>query len=122
MRKLMIVPALAGLFLLTPVREAMAWGSYITTWKAAYPEACEALNDLADSCMLCHGAGFSFNPYAQDLDANGMNFALVGLLDSDGDGRINDDEINLDCTEPGDAASPAEAATWGNLKALFAQE
>lgn len=122
MRKLMIVPALAGLFLLLPAREASAFNSYIATWRANYPAACTDLYQLAQSCTLCHGSGFSLNAYADDLAANGMDYDVVGLLDSDGDSRTNDEEINLDCTEPADAASPVEAATWGNLKALFAQE
>jgi hypothetical protein len=119
---MMIVPALAGLFLFLPNREASAFTGYIAAWRANYPAACTNLYQLAQSCTLCHGAGFSLNAYGDDLAANGIDYDLVGLLDSDGDGRSNDDEINVDCTEPADAASPAEAATWGNLKALFTEE
>ena len=113
------VLALAGLFLFLPAAEASAYNSLIAPWRANYPDACATLYSLAQNCTLCHGGGFSLNPYGSDLAANGVNFALVGLLDSDGDGRTNDQEINLDCTRPADEASPTTSSTWGNLKSLF---
>lgn len=114
-----VVLALAGLLLFLPALEASAYNSYIAPWRANYPAACATLYSLAQNCTLCHGGGFSLNPYGQDLQANDVNFALVGLLDSDGDGRTNDQEINEDCTRPADEASPTAPSTWSSLKALF---
>ena len=48
-----------------------------------------------------------------------MDFASIEGDDSDGDGRTNGEEINVDCTLPGDPASPVDQDSWGSLKALF---
>ncbi len=116
MRKFIIVPVLAALL---SAGEASAYSGYVADWREYYPDACTTLYEQAQSCTLCHGAGFSLNAYGDDLASNGVNFAVVGLLDSDDDGRSNDDEINLDCTLPADATSPSESSTWGSVKALF---
>jgi len=50
----------------------------------------------AQDCRPCHTPGFGFNPYGDDLK-----------------------EINIACTFPGDAISPAELDSWGYIKALF---
>jgi hypothetical protein len=119
MRKPIIVPVLVCLLAVLAAGEAPAFSDYVSTWRAYYPAACTTLYQRAQNCTLCHNAGFSFNAYGDDLASNNVNFATVGLLDSDGDGRINNDEINHDCTVPADAASPAEEATWSSVKALF---
>jgi hypothetical protein len=119
MRKLILVPAVAGLLALLPSGRAAAYGSYVDTWRTHYPEACSTLYQMAQNCTLCHNSGFSLNAYADDLASNGIDFTVVGLLDSDSDGRTNDQEIRHDCTAPADAVSPAEDSTWSQVKALF---
>jgi cytochrome c5 len=67
-----------------------------------------------DSCDLCHDTsvtGWPLNPYGNNyLDAGNDRFAfgLIELLDSDGDGYVNIDEINA-LTLPGDSTdTPAQ--------------
>ena len=91
-------------------------------WRDFYPDSCQDLQDAttsAQSCVLCHYTGFGLNPYGDDLKEAGMDFAAIESTDSDGDGRTNGEEINVDCTLPGDPASPVDQDSWGSLKALF---
>ncbi len=119
MRKLILVPVLCGLLMTLPAKEAPAEESFIASWRAYYPEACATLYQRAQTCVLCHTSGFGLNEYGADLANNGVNYAVVGLLDSDGDGRTNNQEINLDCTDPADDTAPGETFTWSSVKALF---
>ena len=102
---------------------ANARESIAREWRAQYPDACPTLTAASNACILCHvQGGFDWNPYGQDLkDSNAGNIFLdIEGMDSDGDGRTNGQEINLDCTLPGDAGSvPAETVQWGQVKALF---
>jgi len=68
----------------------------------AYPALAET---RLDACTLCHTSGSDLNNYGADYLANGRNpdaFGLIEALDSDTDGFINLDEINL-LTFPGDS-------------------
>ena len=119
MRKSLGVIVRAGLVLLATAGCASAYDDFIATWRANYPAACNTVYELAQDCTLCHGGGFSLNPYGADLADHGVNYDVVGLLDSDNDGRTNDEEITIDCSAPGDATSAGDGATWSAVKALF---
>jgi hypothetical protein len=104
--------------------DATAYNSIGADWRAQYPDACQTLLDAtlnANDCILCHNAGSSaLNPYGSDLASMGNNFLAVESFDSDGDGRNNGQEINLDCTFPGDVTSvPVESGSWSAVKALY---
>jgi len=102
--------------------QALALNRIAQDWRDQYPDSCQDLQDAttnAQSCIMCHTAGFNFNPYGQDLKDNDVDFVAIENMDSDGDGRTNGEEINIDCTLPGDAISPIEQGNWGNIKALF---
>lgn len=102
--------------------QAIAYTSFGTSWLNTYPEACQELQDAASSefnCIICHGSGFSLNPYGDDFNENGRDYAAIESFDSDGDGRTNAQEILEDCSLPGDAVSPVDLDSWGHIKALF---
>lgn len=102
--------------------QTLAYNSIGRDWIDQYPDACQELKDAttqAQDCRLCHIKGSNLNPYGRDLKENNEDFLAIEKMDSDGDGRTNGEEINLDCTLPGDAISPAEQNSWGNIKALF---
>lgn len=118
----LIIPSLVLCILSAGAQWSLARNSIAADWRAYYPDACPELQDAstnAQSCILCHSGGFNLNPYGQDLADNDNNFALVGALDSDGDGRTNDEEILIDCTLPGDMTSPVDQDSWGSIKVLF---
>lgn len=118
MRRLITaIAVLAFCVLLAPADEAAAYSGILSDWNTQYPDACADLQSL--NCNLCHGGGFSLNSYGADLAAAGNDFAAIEAADSDGDGRTNGQEINEDCSAPGDAASPVEPATWASIKSLF---
>ena len=102
--------------------QGMAFTNIGDNWRSNYPDACQELQDAttnAQNCILCHTSGFGFNPYGRDLKEANNDFALIESMDSDGDGRTNGDEINLDCTLPGNPVSPVEIDSWGSIKVLF---
>lgn len=101
--------------------EAAAFNGIARDWRDQYPDACATLTAASQDCSLCHiEGGFDLNPYGLDLADASNNFLNIEGDDSDGDGRTNGQEINLDCTLPGDAASvPARTAQWGIIKALY---
>ncbi len=104
------------------VPQALAFNGIGRDWRDQYPDSCQELQDATTAvqdCRLCHTSGFGFNPYGKDLKENNNDFFGIEGLDSDGDGRTNGEEINIDCTFPGDAISPAELDSWGYIKALF---
>jgi len=123
-QKNMLVTASLALCLIgLSVGQANAFGGIGGDWRTQYPDACPTLITASNSCTFCHAeSGFDMNPYGQDLkDSEAGNIFLdIEGLDSDGDGRTNGQEINLDCTLPGDAGSvPADTVQWGQIKALF---
>ena len=102
--------------------QAYAYNNIGSAWRSNYPDACQELQDAttsAQNCVMCHSSGFGFNPYGQDLKDAGNNFTAIEDTDSDGDGRTNGEEINNDCTLPGDPVSPADVDSWGSIKVLF---
>jgi hypothetical protein len=100
---------------------ALARNTIKNNWLAAYPDACQDLKDAANSCTLCHPSGtFDLNPYADDLNSNGLDFSAIADLDSDGDTVPNGAEIEA-CTLPGNPSSrvAADGDTWGSIKTLY---
>ncbi len=55
-----------------------------------------------EECNFCHASEFSRNAYGAAYAGSGYDFAAIERLDSDGDGFVNIDEINL-LTFPGHA-------------------
>ena len=120
--KSVIIFALAAVTLILGTDAAQATSTIASNFRNTYPGACQEILDATTSgqnCSLCHGGGFSLNDYGSDLADANRNFAAIENMDSDGDGRTNLQEITNDCTMPGDMSSPAEADTWGTIKALF---
>lgn len=110
-----------GVTLLSLLAMALAAGATYNIrdqWLAAYPDACAELSASATSCDLCHGSGFSLNPYSEDIAQFGI--AASGEFDSDGDTVNNLNEI-LACTLPGDPTSvtPTDPMSWSGIKALY---
>lgn len=104
--------------------QALAFNSYGSAWRSNYPDACQELQDATtnqQNCVLCHFTGSKDprNPYGEDYANANYDFAAIEPLDSDGDGRTNGEEINIDCTYPGDAVSPVDIGSWGGIKVLF---
>lgn len=89
-------------------------------WRAFYPNVCTTLFNA--NCTVCHtstSGSAPFNAYGALLDSNGRNYAAAEAADSDGDGRTNGQEINQDCTLPGDLTSPVTDTKWGALKSTY---
>ena len=121
-KKLTIIACLVLISMSFQANEATAFNGLASAWRANYPAACQTLQDAttdSQGCVMCHTSGFGLNPYGDDYNQNDRDFAAIEELDSDGDGRTNGEEINDDCTLPGDQASPVDADTWGGIKALF---
>ena len=119
-----LVISMVACILMTGIGSAAAYNGIGADWRAQYPDACQTLQDAtlnANDCILCHNSGSSaLNPYGSDLASMGNNFVAIESFDSDGDGRTNGQEINLDCTLPGDVASvPDEDSSWSAIKALY---
>ena len=76
--------------------------------------------ELKNYCVVCHtqASGGPMNVYGQDYFVNGNNVSAIALLDSDGDGFTNDDEL-VQGTFPGDSTSYPNAATGTNLNLIF---
>ena len=84
------------------VMSAHALPSYLTIFRSTYPVAVRKL----DQCKLCHinpAGGGVLNEFGTAFDGTN-NFYSIELLDSDGDGFTNIEEITA-FTWPGDAAS-----------------
>jgi hypothetical protein len=88
--------------LLTP-GGAMATGSIHSTWEAFYGFADanpvdDSLTDAGSTeCQLCHrdsNGGQPWNAYGWELHMNGVDFSAADIVDSDGDGTVNGDEID----------------------------
>ena len=76
--------------------------------------------ELKNYCVVCHtqASGGPLNVYGQDYLKNGNNVSAIALLDSDGDGYTNDEEL-VKGTFPGDSNSYPNAATGINLNLIF---
>lgn len=113
--------ALAACMLLLAPSMARATSGYRNAWLSAYPDACGTLVTKANNCSLCHTSVPALNAYGDDLA--GTNGPAIELLDSDGDGYTNGQEIVVDCTDPSDAGDHGtvddEVSVWGRIKALF---
>jgi len=119
-RTSLLAASLSICLLLCVAGAAMAKTTYATAWKAAYPNACTTLRNAATSCILCHTNNMpDVNAYGDLLVSNNRNYLGAASADSDGDGRTNGQEINEDCTLPGDLTSPTAEWTWGTLKATY---
>ena len=114
-----VILALAACMLLVVPNAVQATGDWRDAWIAAYPDVCPDLTAVANNCSLCHSSVPTLNPYGADMGS--MDFASIEGLDSDGDTFSNGQEINVDCTLPGDGGSsvPAATDTWGDIKVLF---
>jgi len=103
-----------------PSAAVRATDGIATTWQSDYSEsACEMVLAAAADCSLCHTSVPALNAYGQDVRDFGYGWFAIEPLDSDGDGRSNREEIVDDCTLPGDATSPFEAASWSQVRALY---
>lgn len=131
----LVTTILGAVVLLAMCAPAGATELVAESWRAHHgPFACDTLDqatEIAAECVLCHSDGGSssdLNPYADDLkaehDDSGQAWVIVITavepLDSDGDGVVNEVEIQEDCTFPGDALSvPVVNPSWSQLKALY---
>ncbi len=90
-------------------KTAEAKSSYQSALRTSYPTLS---GTKMDSCQTCHTNNVpDLNPYGQAYRDNGHNFLALELLDSDGDGWSNIDEIRA-VTFPGDRADhPPAGAT-----------
>ena len=118
--KMSLVLCLVGV----PASQALAFNGIGADWRDNYPDACQELQDATtnqQNCILCHFSGSKNprNPYGEDLANANFDFTAIESLDSDGDGRTNAEEINIDCTLPGDSVSPVDSGSWGSVKVLF---
>lgn len=101
---------------------ALAYNNIGSAWRAFYPDTCQELQDATTNgqdCILCHTASLGFNDYGQAVKDANDDFGSIENDDSDGDGRTNGEEILIDCSLPGDAASPVDLDSWGSVKVLF---
>ena len=76
--------------------------------------------ELKNYCVVCHtqASGGPLNVYGQDYLKNGNNVSAIALLDSDGDGYTNDEEL-VKGTFPGDSNSYPNTDTGINLNLIF---
>jgi hypothetical protein len=119
-RSLVTASVVAGCLLLAHAMPAAADGGIRDAWLEAYPDVCPVLVAAANACFLCHSGVPDLNSYGDDL-ATGYPLDPIAIeaTDSDGDGRTNGEEINIDCTLPGNETSPTDAASWSFIKTLF---
>jgi len=115
-----LIASLALCLLSISAGQVFAFGGIANSWRQQYPDVCPDLKAASQDCSLCHFPDDSFNPYGKAVKDANYNFLAIENDDSDGDGRTNGQEINLDCTLPGDAGSvPAKTVAWGQIKALY---
>jgi len=123
MRKFLITTfALASCILLTMPPASQATNGWRSSWANYY--------GASASCSTCHTNAPSFNVYGSDMFAaigGGRTreevFVAIEVLDSDGGGATNGQEIVVNGTNPAvsgdDSAVPNETTTWGSIQALF---
>ena len=122
-RKMVLLVLLLMAIGLAGVPKASAQESHKAAFEANYSSD---VGTRIDQCLLCHTTSFGFirnpNPYGTDYQKNGLNFTMIELLDSDGDGFTNIDEIH-NLTFPGDAkdfpGSPAAGKTTTGISAAY---
>lgn len=123
-KPLLVMMCLSLCLQMVPMGSAQATEALSGAWRSDYEsweEVCTMVLDAATNCILCHTEVPELNPYGQDVVDFGFGWFGLEWDDSDGDGRLNGDEIRLDCTLPGDAASPNETTTWSRIKTLYNQ-
>ncbi len=81
--------------------EVQAKSNYMTSFRNTYPAIS---GTQLDNCSVCHTSIPSLNSYGADYRSHGHNLTAIELLDSDGDGYTNIQEIQA-ITFPGDAGS-----------------
>jgi hypothetical protein len=87
----MLVAAVVFVALLGVAQSVQAFNSDMS---AAYDQYPLIQNSRLDSCTLCHMSGsFARNTYGQAYQASGRDFITIEILDSDGDGYSNLEEI-----------------------------
>jgi hypothetical protein len=120
-KTILVTTSLALCLIGLSVGQANAFNGIGRDWRDQYTDVCPTLTNASQACTLCHMDGSNdLNPYGDDLKTANVDFLAIEGTDSDGDGRTNGQEINLDCTLPGDASSvPADEVQWGQIKALF---
>jgi hypothetical protein len=83
---------------------AMATGNIHSSWEAFYGfgDANPVDDSLTDAgsteCQLCHlesNGGQPWNAYGWELHLNNVDFGAADIVDSDGDGTINGEEIEF---------------------------
>jgi hypothetical protein len=112
---------------------AITLGTYyiaygVSSFKTQFNTRYGTTGTAIDQCILCHATNNGPNipstetppnPYGVALENNGLNFAAVESLDSDGDGFNNITEINAR-TFPGNSASrPAAGDTTAPTVTAF---
>ena len=119
-RNSIVALALASCILLSLTPSAQATSGWRSDWNAYYGKS--------QSCSTCHTSTPNLNSYGTALvNASGQTreevFVAVEILDSDGGGATNGQEIVVNSTDPAnpadDATVPNEGTTWGAIQALF---
>jgi len=97
------MPVLMLLIVLALLPQALASSGDLSSFNAKYNTSGTRLN----TCDVCHTAGANLNPYGMDMSnqtgTTEQRLSNIELLDSDGDGFSNIDEVN-NLTFPGNPA------------------
>ena len=96
-----VMLSLIAMIWLNQDAEVQAKSNFMTSFRNEYPGIA---GSQLDSCAVCHTNIPNVNGYGSDYRSHGHNFAAIELLDSDGDGYSNIQEIQA-LTFPGDASS-----------------
>ena len=102
---------------------AQAFNSILNGWKATYPSSMSDDNVAASgsACTLCHSPGkySHLNGYGWDLKHNGLDFAAIEFLNSDGDptGASNLEEI-ISNTQPGWTSGAKNLINGGQITSI----
>lgn len=93
-----------ALLLLATVLIGVPMAAARPTYFAAFKDKYSTSGTRLDTCNTCHtsGGGSPRNPYGLAFSDSGHDFVSIELLDSDGDGFTNIEEIKA-LTFPGDA-------------------
>jgi cellulose 1,4-beta-cellobiosidase len=102
--RLALVGALVSLAALTVCPPVHATKTFLSEWRATYPDSTSADN-LESACALCHAGSTkdnAYNGYGWDFKQKNFSFSAIESLNSDDDpsGGSNLEEINAD-TQPG---------------------
>lgn len=86
-----LVSVVVTIAIFAVAQSVQAFSSDLVAANGQYPNI---QNSRIDSCNLCHVSGsFARNPYGQAYATSGRNFVTIEILDSDGDGYTNLQEI-----------------------------